>query len=83
MADARDKAITAALATGVPIHQGYIAEVIDAIPGDVLVDLAIERGALVESGREELASTETLPDGRIRNHFRPLYRRATDGGGDG
>jgi hypothetical protein len=42
--DPRARAIKAALATGIPIHKGYIAEVIDAIPGDVHAHLAQQKG---------------------------------------
>ena len=43
---ARDEAIDAVLATGVPHHKAVIAEIVNSIPNDVLVRLAIERGAL-------------------------------------
>jgi hypothetical protein len=45
-----DEAVAAALATGVPIHKSYIAEVLDAVPGAVLAQLAIERGGLEDDG---------------------------------
>jgi len=73
---ARDEAIATALATGVPIHKGYIAEVLDAVPGDMLVRLAIERGALarVEIIDEWAGSSEIIDLATKRYVDGPLYR---------
>jgi hypothetical protein len=60
---ARDDAIHAALATGIPIHKGYIAGVLDAIPDGVLARLAIERGAIEDEG----AWVDPNDDYRIHN----------------
>jgi hypothetical protein len=79
MTDARDKAITAMVDAYERIRRSVAGrydpgdhriarELLDAIPVDVLVDLAIDRGALVPA----------FPADAVR-----LYRRAMDGGGDG
>jgi len=53
----------------------FFGSVLDAIPGDVLVRLAIERGALIETAPEftagiyfDVATRQDLDD------FPPLYR---------
>jgi hypothetical protein len=49
MTAARDEAIAAVLATGIPVHKSVIDEVIRSIPPDVLVRYAVETGALVDT----------------------------------
>jgi hypothetical protein len=46
---ARDEAIDAMLYESGRLGTGHISDWLDAIPGDVLVRLAIERGALVQT----------------------------------
>lgn len=96
MADARNKAVAALLPTWQDVIKHNrapcktcerdLGRVLDAVPAEVLVDLAIERGAL-----EMVAHAHQMPSGRWQAHDLPtlhmndvpLYRWATDGGGDG
>jgi hypothetical protein len=98
MADARDKAIAAMQAAEnsfLDDPEAYLwsdhrfGAMLDAIPADVLVDLAIERGALVQADVWDRAPSD--PD-RVRVYYEdeshpadavPLYRQVTDGGEDG
>jgi hypothetical protein len=93
MTDARDKAI-AAMSKAAWVDQDGLAyrvnagEMLDAIPADVLADLAIERGALVEvevMGHNVRVYDMADPDGDIpaQPPTVSLYRRITDGGTDG
>ena len=79
---ARDDAIEAALATGIPIHKGYIAEVIDAVPPRVLAQLAIDTGALERLGYISVKRREFTPD-TDKGYRGPVYRIVHEDGGPG
>jgi hypothetical protein len=89
MADDRNKAIEAMQRLNLPwvrIDDARAGRLLDAIPADVLVDLAIERGALVPvlvaaHDWDLYDADATTEEERLPSNT-PLYRR-TDGGGDG
>jgi hypothetical protein len=56
------------------LHRPKAERIVDALSGGLLARLAADKGGLEDTGQVELVRRETLSEGRVRNHFRPVYR---------